>query len=278
MFLQWFSKFILVTAIGISVLGTVAILDSHGGPTNKEINGTNLTNESKNIKSTTPTDLKDKSLEKGKYKVSQLDLNSRIVYIYGEINESSAPLVASSILKLSSSSEPMYIFIDSPGGSVISGAAIISAMEAAKGPVNTVCVQLCASMAAMIHQYGTNRLMLNRAFLMFHPASGGVDGEVDKAFSRLGTMRRFIGKMEENVATRSSISYDDYKRKSGVELWLDAEDAFNSKFADKIIYIRGSDAEKLFNNPAVAPSDNKGPTIPFVVPATNVKTFDIMWE
>ena len=96
----------------------------------------------------------------------------------------------SSILTLGSSPEPMYVFIDSPGGSVLSGAQIISAIQAAKGPVNTLCVGICASMAAMIHQFGTNRLVLDRSFLMFHPASGGAEGEVDKMYSRLTTIRQ----------------------------------------------------------------------------------------
>ena len=250
-----------LTLFAIVTLST-AVLLSPNKPKDvvKELLSTDLVKADiiKDVQVLNPPILKDKSLEKTKYKLSGLDLNNRVVYIYGEINEASAPLVAEQILKFSESSEPMYIFIDSPGGSVISGAAIISAMEAAKGPVNTVCIQLCASMAAMIHQYGTNRLMLNRAFLMFHPASGGVEGEVDKAFSRLSTMRRFIGKMEENVASRSKISYEEYKRKSGVELWIDSEDAYN-------------DSEKLFNNSVATPPSDRGRV-------SSNPTLDIYWE
>ena len=214
------TKIILGVSFLVGIFLLFAILDASTQNQPKKVVGSNLPKQ------------EDKSLEKSGYKVSQLDLNSRIVYIYGEINESTAPIAAQEILKLTSSAEPIYILINSPGGSVLDGAMIISAIEAAKGPVNTICIELCASMAAMIHQYGTNRLVLNRSFLMFHPASGGVEGEVDKSFSRLSSMRRFIGKMEENVALRSKLSYDDYKRKSGVELWLDAEDALNNKFAD----------------------------------------------
>ena len=258
----------IVGALGIVSLGLIA-----GGMTLLFLaTGSTPKADTKDIKGSNLVKASEQSLDKSKYKLSQLEINDRVVYLYGEINEMSAPYVTEQILKLGESSEPMYIFIDSPGGSVISGAAIVSAIEAAKGPVNTVCIQLCASMAAMIHQYGTNRLMLNRAFLMFHPASGGVEGEVDKSFSRLGTMRRFIGKMEENAAFRSKTSYDDYKRRSGVELWLDAEDAYNDKFTDKIVFIRGSDSEKIFNNPAVAPpSSDRGRV-------RSNPTLDIYWE
>jgi ATP-dependent Clp protease protease subunit len=216
------------------------------------------------------------SVEKQKYDLSSLDLsNGRIVYLFGEINEQSGPEAVHDILKLGDSTKPMYILINSPGGSVLSGASIISAMEAAKGPVVTVCVQLCASMAAMIHQYGTSRTMLNRAFLMFHPATGGVEGEVDKSFSRLGTIKRYIGKMEENAASRSHMDYKEYKYRSGIEMWLDSEDALETKFADKIVYVRGSNTDKLFHQVEVpAPSDNKLNR----KNVSNDPSLDIIWE
>src|SRR5258706_433270 len=85
----------------------------------------------------------------------------RQVYIYGVIDETNSPQIAQQILTLGKDAKPMTLVINSPGGSVIDGAEIISAIEAAKGPVNTLCVQICASMAAMIHQYGAQRLMLD---------------------------------------------------------------------------------------------------------------------
>lgn len=213
------------------------------------------------LKTTLPVQGEDKTLEVAKvpiaatdrlqsgskFKLKELNLsNNRQVYVYGIIDSGNSSLIAKQILYLGKSPEPLTVIINSPGGSVVDGAEIISAMEAAKGPVNTLCVELCASMAAMIHQYGTNRLMINRALVMFHPASGGLEGEVDKMSSRLGTLKRYIGKMEANVAKRAKISYDEYKRLSGVELWLDAEDAVNQGFADSIVFVRGADAEKLY--------------------------------
>lgn len=207
-------------------------------------------------------------------KLKELSLNNRLVYIYGEINGDSAPFVVQQLLTLGASAEPIFVLINSPGGSVLSGATIISALQAAKGPVNTVCVELCASMAAMIHQYGTNRLVINRSILMFHPASGGGNGgEVDKQFAELNFFKRFIGKMEENAANRAKLTYKEYKFLSGTELWLDSEDALNSNFADKVVYVSGSDVNKL--NPSGGPiSVNKvKKTI-----GTTVKRLDVIWE
>lgn len=201
-------------------------------------------------------------------------VNDRTVYIYGEINGSHGPEIATKILSLGDSKEPMYVFINSPGGSVLVGATIISAIEAAKGPVNTICVQLCASMAAMIHQYGTQRLVMGHSILMFHPASGGgPDGEVDKQFSELNFFKRFIGKMEANAASRAKITYKEYKYLSGTELWLDSEDAVSSNFADKTVYLTGEDVVKL--SPSIDPRQGE---VTVKLPVTTVKSHDIVWE
>lgn len=224
----------------------------------------------------TATNLKDPKspLDVQKVTLQKLTVpNDRIVYVYGEINHSNGPQVAKQILTLGNSPEPMTIFINSPGGSVLTGATIISAIESAKGPVNTVCVELCASMAAMIHQYGTNRLVMNHSILMFHPASGGgADGEVDKQFAELNFFKRFIGKMEENAANRAKITYKEYKYLSGTELWLDSEDAVSSNFADKVVYLNGADVEKLTPT-GLVPSDK----VKTVLPVPTIKTHDVMW-
>lgn len=222
----------------------------------------------KTIEATTSTTVTNKVPSK-ELKLRELNLSSgREVYVMGVIEENASE-VAKRILTLGKSSEPITIIINSPGGSVIDGAEIISAMEAAKGPVNTVCVELCASMAAMIHQYGTNRLMVNRSIIMFHPASGGADGEIDKMYSRLSVLKRYVGKMELNVAKRAHISYDQYKFLSGVELWLDAEDAVSNGFADQIVFVRGSDSSKLY--PTLVPEDLKTNTsVPKVSPVNPI--------
>lgn len=167
-----------------------------------------------------------------------------------------------------------------PGGSVLHGAMIISAMQAAKGKVNTLCVMLCASMAAMIHSYGDERLMLDRAILMYHPASGGLEGEVDKMASRLGTIQRIVEKMNRNVANRSKLDYTEFKNRTNVEIWIDAEDALREGFTDKIVAVTGEDGASLFPPPEIglfkvpaAPQPRRFIDIPFVAPSLNIN-----WE
>lgn len=167
--------------------------------------------------------------------ITRLELpQDRTVVIYGEINEGNEQTVQQ-LLSLGKTEEPIYVVLKSPGGSVLDGAMIISAMEAAKGPVYTICDTLCASMAAMIFEHGKSRYMVDRSFVMFHPASGGAQGEVDKMVSRMTSVQKFMNKMEAYVANRANITFEKYKQLASVELWIDGEDAVNTGFADGLV-------------------------------------------
>lgn len=200
------------------------------------------------------------------YTLKELNLNNkRQVHIFGPIDDTTN--VVRQILELGKSEEPMTIVLNSPGGSVFDGAMVISAMQAAKGPVNTLCVSLCASMAAMIHQYGTNRLMLDRSMLMFHQASGGLRGEVEKMDSRLQAIKEYILEMENQVAVRSKQSVSSYKAKIANELWINARRALSERYADQIVYIRGPDALRVFKGIHEAEERNKIKRTPLEAPS-----------
>lgn len=161
---------------------------------------------------------------------------SQVLSLTGVVGMGTDELVAQ-IFERGQGTKPLYLLINSPGGSVLAGAMIISAMESSKVPIYTVCMEICASMAAMIFEHGTERYIVDRALLMFHPASTGGGGpeELDKTVSRLLTLQRYIGKMETHVAHRAGMSFERYKLLSGSELWIDGEDAVNGGFADKLI-------------------------------------------
>ena len=244
----------LLAGLGIVVLAGSILAGVNYANSNGASGSITDTTKTIQLESVTPTtgviaanQLTNKAIKAKESSLKELDLSgTRQVYIYGVIDEVSAPPVAQQILELGKDSAPINILINSPGGSVLDGASIISAMQAAKGPVNTVCVQICASMAAMIHSYGTKRLMIDRSLVMFHPATGGVEGEVDKMYSRLGTLKDYIAEMELNASSRAGMSYSDYKAHSGVEMWLPARKAVATGFADEVVFVRGTAAGKLY--------------------------------
>ncbi len=169
-------------------------------------------------------------------KIRNLEIDlSRTINLEGPISFNAIEASIQLAILNQQSSEPITILLNSPGGSVIAGARLISAMQASKAKVNTVCLSMCASMAFMIHQYGHERLALDRAILMSHPASVGYQGDVDRIMSFIGTIQRYTNKLEAEVSKRIGISFDEYKKKSSIEYWVDSEDALRDNVVDGLV-------------------------------------------
>lgn len=145
---------------------------------------------------------------------------------------------ADQILEMGDSSEPIVILINSPGGSVFSGEKILSAMESVQSDIYTVCDGMCASMAAIIHQYGTKRLATDRSVLMFHDAAGGIQGRVNEMLSMLGMVKRKIEKANHYIANRSKISYEELVRLEANNYWVDSEDAMERGLVDGLVRLK----------------------------------------
>lgn len=200
-----------------------------------------LTNESKTI--ATPavpvnTNESGASVEVKTKEIKVLKLNPKRTIVIEEQISMLSERFADQILELGDDKEPIVILIDSPGGSVFSGEKILSAMEAVKSEIYTVCVGMCASMAAIIHQYGTKRLATDRSVLMFHDAAGMISGRVGEMLSLLNMIKRKIEKANHYIANRSKMSYDELVRLGANNLWIDAEDSLEKGFVDGLVRIK----------------------------------------
>jgi ATP-dependent Clp protease protease subunit len=174
---------------------------------------------------------------------------SRVVKLVGVVDSYTAKNVIKKLGDLNEESlKPITLVINSPGGSVIDGAGIIGAIEASRAPVNTVCIKLCASMGAFIHQYGAKREVFSHALLMFHPAYGGAVDDIDRMSALISTIKRYVNKMEVNVAKRAKLSFEEYKSRSGINIWIDGEDAVKAGFADEVVFYKGTSISALFED------------------------------
>lgn len=161
---------------------------------------------------------------------------ARVVYLDAVVEAGSANEVAKSILELNSkSSADIWLLINSPGGSVLDGATLISVMQASKAHINTVCTGLCASMAAVIHSYGYKRYAVDRSILMYHPASGGAQGQIPNMLSQLGTITSYIDEMTSNIVGRSHMDRSEFDKRVSYEMWLEANEATKLGFNDQVI-------------------------------------------
>lgn len=101
----------------------------------------------------------------------------RIIFLGQEVNDSIANRIVAFLLYLDSDdpSKPIYLYINSPGGSVTAGMAIYDTMQYIKAEVITICVGLAASMGAFLLASGApgKRLALPHARIMIHQPMGG---------------------------------------------------------------------------------------------------------
>jgi ATP-dependent Clp protease protease subunit len=183
------------------------------------------------------------SSSNSKINISNINNNkNNTILLEGKIDENSSNAVINELNTLAkdNKSKELYLLLSSPGGSVLDGAKIISKMESLQKlgiKVNTVCLDLCASMAAVIHSYGTKRLAINRSVLMYHPASGMTAGQLENMLSLLNTLKRYVDKFNNNIVSRSKLSKSEFDQKSAFGFWIDAEDALGSGLVDEIVDI-----------------------------------------
>jgi ATP-dependent Clp protease protease subunit len=160
---------------------------------------------------------------------------SRAVFLVGEVDESVLQQISQIQQLAAMSSEPIYLLLESPGGSVFDGYKLLSAMESSRAPIYTVAMGLCASMCSVILEYGAKRYMFDRATLMFHDAAGGFQGEMKKMQTRMNYVNRALEKVDRAISAKIGISYDKYTALHQNELWLDAEDALKLHFIDAVV-------------------------------------------
>lgn len=172
-------------------------------------------------------------------KVRSIELQSeQVLRLNGEVGVNIDNLIVQlNKLNKDKKVKEIYVLIDSPGGSVLDGARFVSAIEASSKPVYTVCTAMCASMAAIIHQYGSKRFMLDRSLLMFHDAAGALQGPLPQMRSRLNFFDRLTTKMDAYIAKRAGVDLTEFMNSLHSEVWIDAEDSTTKHFNDEIVYV-----------------------------------------
>ncbi len=160
--------------------------------------------------------------------------NSQVLYLEGEVDQNAINL-AEEVIAMGESGKPIWLLINSPGGSVLAGARLVSAIQESKVPVYTVCTVLCASMAAIIHQYGTKRYMTTRSLLMFHNAAMGLSGQLPEMLVRLNMMNSYTQKMDAYIAQRSGQSLEAFNTRFSHELWMDDDESLKGHYIDGVV-------------------------------------------
>jgi ATP-dependent Clp protease protease subunit len=147
-----------------------------------------------------PTVIEKSQFGERAYDIYSRLLRENIIFLAGPIDDDTANIVIAQMLFLQSenSKKDISLYINSPGGSVYAGMAIIDTMNHIKNDVSTVCVGVAASMGAMILSAGTKgkRFILPNAEVMIHqPLLHGLEGQA----SDIEIGAKNIIKMRENL-------------------------------------------------------------------------------
>jgi ATP-dependent Clp protease protease subunit len=180
---------------------------------------------------------KEKSGEKFYDLYSRL-LKDRIIFLSGEINDEVASVVVGELLFLNSQSkDDIYLYINSPGGSVTAGMAIYDTINFIEADVSTICVGMCASMAAFLLSSGTKgkRICLKNAEVMIHQPLGGVQGqatEIKIAAERIIKLKKKLNQiLADNTGQKLKKIEDDTER----DYFMDSDESLKYGIVDKIL-------------------------------------------
>ena len=173
------------------------------------------------------------------YDIFSLLLNERIIVLNGEINDSSSALVVAQLLYLSSkdATKDISLYINSPGGSITAGMAIYDTMNFIKCDVSTICVGMCASMAAFILAGGKKgkRYALPNSEIMIHQPLGGGQGQATDIYIMANRLLKVKKKLNTILASNTGRSLEEIERDTERDNFMDPVNAIEYGLIDKVI-------------------------------------------
>src|ERR687890_60155 len=166
-------------------------------------------------------------------------LKERIVFLGSEVTDQVANRICAQLLLLAAedNERDIWLYVNSPGGSVYSGMAIYDTMQFISNDVQTVALGMAASMGQLLLCAGTRgkRYALPHARIMMHQPSGGIGGTAAdiaiQAEQMLYTKRMF----QERVAHHTGQSLEQIEADSDRDRWFTAAEARDYGFIDKVI-------------------------------------------
>lgn len=164
-------------------------------------------------------------------------IESRTLYLFGEMCWDNTQELIEDLLYLDyiNNKKPIYFYINSVGGSVDDGFALIDIMLSLKSPIITIAIGSVCSMASSIFICGTqgHRLISKNTWIMFHPIATDVGSDYVKfQKSRVNQAEQLEKQYDEIILTRTKIPVEEYNKAKNTELWLSAESALAYKIAD----------------------------------------------
>ena len=170
--------------------------------------------------------------------ILSLNLENRIIMLTGPIGDELSALITSQLLYLDSiSQEPIYLYINSPGGSVSAGLAIYDTMQSVNSEVATVCQGTAASMAAVILSGGSRgkRFILPHSDVMIHQPSTGMEGKASDLMISMKHLEQNHQVLTQILAKNCGHSEEEVQKDITADYWMNATEAVSYGIVDSII-------------------------------------------
>lgn len=170
------------------------------------------------------------------YDIFSRMLRDRIVFLNGEVNMYSVNLVIAQLLFLEAEDpeKDINLYINSPGGEVYSGLALYDTMQYLKAPVNTICVGLAASMAAVILSAGKKRMALPHSRILIHQPLGGAQGQAADIKIQAEEILRIRQTLNEILAKHTKQDIKEIENRTDRDNYFTAPEALEFGLIDQI--------------------------------------------
>lgn len=169
-------------------------------------------------------------------------LNDRIIFLGEEINSVTANLVIAQLLHLESqdAEKDISLYINSPGGEVYSGLAILDTMNYIKPQVSTICVGMAASMAAVLLANGAKgkRFCLPNSIVMIHQPSGGAQGQQTEIEIAAREIRETRATLNKILSDATGQAFEKVQADTERDNYMRAQAALEYGLVDRIVSSR----------------------------------------
>lgn len=165
-------------------------------------------------------------------------LKDRIILLNGEIDDNLANSIVAQLLFLDSqNTNDISLYINSPGGSITAGMAIYDTMNFLKSDVSTICIGMCASMAAFLLSSGKKgkRYILPNAEVMIHQPIGGAQGQATEIKIAAERILKLKKKLNQILAKNTNQNIKKIENDTERDYFLDSNEALEYGIIDKIL-------------------------------------------
>ncbi len=165
-------------------------------------------------------------------------LKDKIIFLTGEITDNTANIIIGQLLYLDSlNNEDIYLYINSPGGSITAGMSIYDTMNYIKSDVRTIALGMSASMAAFILSSGAKgkRYALPNSEIMIHQPLGGAQGQATEIKIVAERIIKLKKKLNKLLAQNTKQPLKTIEQDTERDNYMSAQEALNYGIIDEII-------------------------------------------